>query len=262
LVNLLGNKIFCSYGCGQEAKFQMKNGKICCEDTYYKCPEYKKKLSFKQKTRKRFPRSEDTKRKISEKLKGRSSGKRSLSCRLKISKKLKGIKKPPRTKEHSENQSKAQLGKKRGPLSSETKLKISIGNTGKKRTDEFKKLQREKMLKNGNQIRKHIKKISNEEIKLRNMVKELYPNCEFQYGVFNYDLDVALVEEKIAIEYDGYYHFCSEEKKEYHKQRQQQIENEGWKFYRVTMFDKFPSIEEVKEQIENLMETINNGSRL
>lgn len=117
-------------------------------------------------------------------------------------------------------------------------------------------------MKNGNQIRKHIKKISNEEIKLRNMVKELYPNCEFQYGVFNYDLDVALVEEKIAIEYDGYYHFCSEEKKEYHKQRQQQIENEDWKFYRVTMFDKFPSIEEVKEQIENLMETINNGSRL
>ena len=32
----------------------------------------------------------------------------------------------------------------------------------------------------------------------------------------------------------------------------EQIEKEGWKFYRVTMFDKFPTLEEVKQRIENI----------
>ena len=35
--------------------------------------------------------------------------------------------------------------------------------------------------------------------------------------------------------------------------RQKRIEDEGWVFYRVTMFDKFPTLEEVKESIENLI---------
>jgi len=33
----------CEYGCGQEAKFQFKNGKWCCNDSYNKCPENKRK---------------------------------------------------------------------------------------------------------------------------------------------------------------------------------------------------------------------------
>jgi hypothetical protein len=32
----------CEYGCGQEAKFQFKNGKLCCSDIVGKCE--KKKL--------------------------------------------------------------------------------------------------------------------------------------------------------------------------------------------------------------------------
>ena len=35
----------CEYGCGNEAKFQMKNGKWCCENFYTKCPENKRKNS-------------------------------------------------------------------------------------------------------------------------------------------------------------------------------------------------------------------------
>ena len=245
--------MICDYGCGKESKYKTTTGRMCCEPTFFKCLGYKNKLSIKQKTRIREPRSEETKLKISNKLKGILTGPRDPSCGIKISNKLKGKKKPPRTKEHSVNQSKAQLGKKRGPHSEETKLKISIGNTGKKRSEECNKRNRENMLINGARIRKCIKKISNEEIKLRNMVKETYQNCKFQYHVLNYDLDVAIPENKIAIEYDGYYHFCSEEKKEYHKQRQEKIEHEGWKFYRVTMFDKFPNLKEVKENIERLL---------
>jgi very-short-patch-repair endonuclease len=251
--------MICEYGCNLEAKYKTKTGKNCCCETFYKCPGYKKKLSIEQKTRKRFSTTEETKRKISTTLFGKTYGPKSLECRLKISKKLKGKKKVQRTLQHSLNQSNSQLGKKRSPLSKETKLKISIKNTGKKRTKEFKLLQKEKMLKNGHEIRKCIKKISNTEIKLREIVKKLYSNCEFQYSVLTYDLDVALVDYKIAIEYDGYYHFCSDEKIKYHKTRQKRIEDEGWVFYRVTMFDKFPTLEEVKEK---LTEIIKNGKRL
>ena len=38
-------KYKCDYGCGQEAKYQFKNGKRCCEDHYMKCPTQRKKTS-------------------------------------------------------------------------------------------------------------------------------------------------------------------------------------------------------------------------
>ena len=97
---------------------------------------------------------------------------------------------------------------------------------------------------------KAIKKISNEEIKLRNIIKELYLNCEFQYGIFRYAIDVALVEEKIAIEYDGYYHFDTKEHIEYHKNRQKRIEDQGWKFLR---YNKVPSLEQIKNDIRMIL---------
>lgn len=35
----------CEYGCGLEAKYQLKNGKWCCENFYTKCPENRRKNS-------------------------------------------------------------------------------------------------------------------------------------------------------------------------------------------------------------------------
>jgi len=121
-------------------------------------------------------------------------------------------------------------------------------------TKDMREKQRQRMF-NGGIVYTHkfIKKISKGEIKLRNIIKELYSTAEPQYPILNYVVDIALVYHKIAIEYDGYYHFNSEENKEYHKNRQEKIEKEGWKFYRITMFDKFPSIEKIKEDIERLL---------
>ena len=76
-------------------------------------------------------------------------------------------------------------------------------------------------------IIKSIKKISKGEIKLRELIKEIFPNCEFQFSIFNYAIDIAIPEYKIAIEYDGYYHFNTQDNKEYHKERQEKIEIEG-----------------------------------
>lgn len=37
--------MLCEYGCGREATHQLKNGKWCCETSYNKCPEMRKKNS-------------------------------------------------------------------------------------------------------------------------------------------------------------------------------------------------------------------------
>jgi len=44
---------FCEYGCGQEAKYQFKNGKWCCEKSKNSCPKQKKILAQKNKGKKR-----------------------------------------------------------------------------------------------------------------------------------------------------------------------------------------------------------------
>lgn len=261
----------CEYGCEQEAKYQMSSGKWCCEKVYTKCLSIRKKCSDSKKGKpshwkgkKRGPESEETKKKKSISNKGQNKGKKIEQ--------IMGIEKARKVRENMVERMVNGKAKLMNLIPrDETKIKI---NNEKSRIrmlngqanfmntiprDPIKILSaseksRQRLL-NGQALKmiKAIKKISNEEIKLRNMVKELYPDCEFQHSVFRYSLDVALVKEKIAIEYDGYYHFDTEEHKEYHKERQEKIENEGWRFYRVTMFDKFPRIEEVKENIENLI---------
>jgi very-short-patch-repair endonuclease len=127
--------------------------------------------------------------------------------------------------------------------------------------------QRQYMLNGGaTKALKGVKNPSKPEIMLREMVLELYPDADPQHDVFNYSIDIALVEQKIAIEYDGYRHFfeCTKVKKytpeeyrritkEYDDKRQKRIEGEGWTFLRYTMFDKFPTKEQVKNDIEKII---------
>jgi len=123
-----------------------------------------------------------------------------------------------------------------------------------KKFEEEKERIRKEML-NGKAIKmlKAQKNPSKPEVMLREMVQKLYPSAEFQYGILNFAVDVVIPDKKIAIEYDGYFHFDTEEHKEYHKLRQEKIEKEGWKFLRYTIFDKFPTTEKVKEDIEKLL---------
>jgi hypothetical protein len=37
----------CDYGCGEEGKFQFKNGKWCCSEYFKQCPEMRKRMSKK-----------------------------------------------------------------------------------------------------------------------------------------------------------------------------------------------------------------------
>jgi|ADurb_Leu_01_Slu_FD_contig_123_19191_length_34796_multi_3_in_2_out_0_15 very-short-patch-repair endonuclease len=146
------------------------------------------------------------------------------------------------------------LGKKRGPMSTEQKNKISRTMIGIQYSNEWKEKQRQRLLNgHASYMNKFIKNPSKPEIKLRDIVKELYPTCEFQYQIFNYSLDVAIPEYKIAIEYDGWFHFDCQEHIDYHIDRQQRIEGEGWIFIKYTMYDKFPSKEKIEEDINSLL---------
>jgi len=248
----------CEYGCGQEATHQFKNGKWCCCKSSSSCNHQKKKISIGNK--KGRPKIiEDSKNlcfygcgniaKYQLKNGNWCCSETQSSCiiqRQKVGELHKG--KPSGMLGKKQNSQSMKNGglKRRGKPAIEKGRQIH--------SEEFKERQRQRLL-NGHALKmiKAIKKISNEEIKLREMVQKLYPEVEHQHKVFNYSLDVALPDKKIAIEYDGYYHFDTEEHKEYHKFRQEKIEKEGWKFLRYSIFDIFPTLEKLKEDIDKII---------
>lgn len=66
----------CEYNCGQKSKYQLKNGKWCCEISSKKCPEIIRKSS---ESRKGLKRSERQKRNISRSHIGQKSAKKNLT---------------------------------------------------------------------------------------------------------------------------------------------------------------------------------------
>jgi hypothetical protein len=50
-------------------------------------------------------------------------------------------------------------------------------------------------------------------------------------------------------------HFDTKDHIEYHKKRQENIEKEGWKFIKYTIFDKFPSKDIIKNEISKIIGT-------
>jgi very-short-patch-repair endonuclease len=120
---------------------------------------------------------------------------------------------------------------------------------------EVKEKKRQRLLNGGaSYIRSFIRNPSGGELRLREIVKEFYPNFISQFPVLNYSIDIGLSEYKIAIEYDGWYHFCDQEHIDYHKKRQEEIEHLGWRFIRYNIFQKFPGKEQVKQDIESLVQ--------
>jgi len=246
------NKL-CDYGCGQLAKYRFKNGKVCCSELDNYCPAKKKRISISNTGK---VRTEEFKKKVSKDKKGKPSGmlgknqtdycKQFNSIRLKNgeAKRLNSFPRDPEKMRIAAEKSRQRM------LNGGARYMHTFPCMGFKTHTEW-------MLNDGGRyIRSFITKISKDEIKLRNLVKELYSECKFQYVIFNYEVDVAIPEYKIAIEFDGYYHFNSPEAIEYHNYRQKRIEGEGWKFYRVSMYDKFPTLEEVKEKLESLIKEI------
>jgi very-short-patch-repair endonuclease len=223
----------CDYGCNKIAKYKFRNGKFCCENSKNKCPGMKNKNSERNKESKIIT-VEIPNGKICDygcnkiaKYKFRN-GKFCCEKRYNDCTSFKEKHKISFTKIRNDPSSSYQIGSFRDKV--------------------------RKHCLNGHAIAmiKAIKNPSKPEVMLRELIKELYQNCEFQYPVFNYSLDVALPEYKIAIEYDGYYHFDTEEHKEYHKLRQERIEGIGWRFIRYAF--NLPGKETIKKDIKRILE--------
>jgi hypothetical protein len=96
---------------------------------------------------------------------------------------------------------------------------------------------------------------SRPQVELFNLIKELYPSAELNYAIFNlnYNIDVAIPDLKIAIEYDGYYWHQDEEKD---LNRQNKCEDLGWKFIRykgIKGKDIVPTKDQIQEDIRRLI---------
>ncbi len=88
---------------------------------------------------------------------------------------------------------------------------------------------------------------SKPQLELFKMVKEILPNAKLEYESHSYILDIAIPELKLCIEYDGsYWH-----KPEHDKQRDELLENFGWKTIRFV--DRVPTMGELKEKIKEVL---------
>ena len=265
----------CSYGCGQEAKFQFKNGKICCSGNVSKCPETKRKRSKKKKGRTKA--NDDSVRSQAEKMTGRTKENNESTRRM--SEKLIG-----RTKETHEYIRKATekiLKKKMGRTkkNNEGIRKAAEKMTGRtKETHEYLKRAAEKRtgrkrpdvskrMKNGGAAyaNSFIGDDSKPEGNLFVLACKILPRPIHKYPIYrvgkgkrSFNVDIGDASLGIILEYDGYYHFNTEERKKYHRKRQKEIEEDGWVFLRYTIFDKFPTLEQLKEDIQKVLKNGGN----
>ena len=223
--------VICAYGCRQEAIYQFKNGKWCCEDSINKCINMrsKNKILHEGKFHTQYTKIKQS-RAIKEAMK-----------RSEIREKVLRSNTDPETRRRRGESLKGKMAGEKNPF------------YGKHHVDSFKNKQRLRMTNGGAaHAQSFIKNPSAEELALRKIVKEIYAESKHTYKVLegrDYNVDNALVEEKIAIEFDGYHHFKDQRAIDYHNDRQKEIEIEGWKFIRYNIFQKFPSKEQVKQDI-------------
>lgn len=89
---------------------------------------------------------------------------------------------------------------------------------------------------------------SKPQVELFNLTKELYPQAIINFPIVGFCIDIAIIDKKIAIEYDGSYWHQDIEKD---LKRQKGLENLGWKFVRY--MDYIPTKEELIQDINKII---------
>lgn len=278
--------MICEYGCEKEANFQLRNGKWCCCEHFTKCSAFIKRANDKKKGRSweilyGVEKAKEMRETVSVRMKennpmknvepwNKGKGKPKVE---KEKRNIFGKNNPMYGRQHSEEAKEKMRLKRLGNIpwnKNRTGLQ-TMSEKEKERCRQFminghseymnsfpkpkmsektKEKHRKRMLVGGAiKALQGVKKISKQELILRELVKKIFPDCSFQYKVLNYALDVAIPKYKIAIEYDGYFHFNNEKNIEYHKYRQKMIEQEGWLFLRYDIYSKLPIIEKLIEDL-------------
>jgi len=261
--------MICEYGCGQEANYQLKNGKWCCSKTPKSCIKIieKRRISNMGKHNIKRPdmkgNNNPAKRTvIREKLKEKANSiKTREKCRNTCKERYNTdyVSQIEEVKEKKKNTCRRHFGTDypsqsdcfKNKVKETCLLKYGVDNVNK--IEEARERARKQMIENLGYVHSFIKSPSKEELKLREILSDLSRELNFifehTYRILNYEADITIPEYKIAIEYDGWYHFNCQESKDYHDKRQKEIEALGWKFIRYNIFQKFPTKEQVKNDI-------------
>lgn len=229
----------CNY-CGNEAKYKLKSGKWCCQDTYQKCPELRRKnvegLKRKHKEVKDSGKVWNTRGKNGQ-MWNKGLTKETSPSILKASLTYKeGIK--------SGRIIPSQFGK---PIKDDIKLKIS---------ESMKKAHKENRAHNIGSSRwnnqpsypeQFFMKVIENEFNDKNYIRE--------YSFSIYSLDFAWTEKRKCIEIDGEQHERFEEYKQRDLKKDTYLSNAGWKILRIKWKDLYHNtkawIKIAKDFIEN-----------
>lgn len=123
-----------------------------------------------------------------------------------------------------------------------------------------------------NKIRKEIREklyrngtcpTSKKQLKLRDMIEQVYGNCELNYPCDKISLDCMTVIEgiKIDVEYDGWY--WHKDTKEKDKRRDYYVKSKGYKVLRIVAYeDRLPTKEELVQGINFLLNSDKKFNRI
>jgi len=248
----------CDYGCGQEAKYQFKNGKWCCSKNWRSCSEKRKKMSEEKNPMWNKHHSAESRKKQSS---ANSGENHPMWNKHHSAKTLKKLRTPfEKIIKFTEDEGCKLLSKETDYKNqfSELWFRCSKGHEFPMRWDSFKsgtrcpecfkERQKQRMLKGGAAYaNSFVQNPSGPQKELYEKVKDLYPDAIMNYQVLNYSIDIIIPTLKIAIEYDGSYWHQDQEADD---KRQKEIEDEDWVFLRYR--DYVPSKKELEKDIHNL----------
>lgn len=273
----------CEYGCGQEAKFQLKNGKWCCKKNTSGCPiviekskHHSRSILFENINHIlcKYGCGQEAKYKFKNGMV--CCSRNQANCprvRNRMSKSNKRIflnrKHTPESIEKNRKSNKEYWNKhpelrdiRRKQFQENSilynKRKVELGRTNKGKcflSKEFIEKQRQRMLNGGAAyLNSFIQNPSKPQVELYNRVKKIYSSAILNYPCkpLNFSLDVAIPELMICFESDGsWWH----QDKESDNKRQKDIESLGWKMirYKIDHIKQVPDIEIIKKDIEGIL---------
>jgi hypothetical protein len=286
----------CDYGCGQVAKFQLKNKKYCCSDYHISCPEIiKKNIGNKGKIRK------VKKERIKPEFCDYGCGKEAIHqfkngkwcCSLvankckNVSSKNPGFSNHKHNKKTIENYSKTRSGENHPFFnkhhSEESINKIRKSNTGKSyHTDKWleilkqrmicgqasymnskvnrkkQKIEASKRMKNGGAAHSNsfIQNPSKPQVELYNRIKLLYPEAVLNYPSYELNYSLDVAIPNLKIWFESDGSYWHQDKEKDLK-RQQKIENLGWKCIRYSNVDTIKQVPSVEKIKEDINKIIN-----
>ena len=80
-------------------------------------------------------------------------------------------------------------------------------------------------------------------------LKKIFPNCELEYKVKRYHIDIFIPEISLAIEHDGLYHHKTQKSLEREKIKDNTLEQEGYKVLHIKEYKDLSKSIEVKDNI-------------